>query len=256
VDHEQRKKEIVTNYFNTGKLKVKIDAICFKWYVTRNSKIAEDIEAEVWFALSNYNSEKLCKVFEQQGTIEGLAVQIAKYQFRIRKENPESPNNSFGTKLLHTSTFHNISNVSVTDDFDSSGDSTGITLFDGDVFEEFNYSPDMWEIIRERLTETENQFIEDFLAGVRFYKRKPTNEFKEFRDYVFNKIKEMDINKQLTPLEQIRTKLEMKEVKIFDVMFDEDLSFKEKQKKLRISEGQYISKRRFLLKKIKGLNIK
>ena len=131
-----------------------------------------------------------------------------------------------------------------------------LILFDGELFEDRNYQVDKWELTKQRLTEKEKQFIEDLLSGVQFYKRKPTNQFKEFRDYAFNKIKEMDVSKPLSALEQIRCKLDMPDVQKFDVMFDEDLTFTEKKKLLKYKEGQYLSQRRILLKKIKALNIK
>lgn len=261
MDYIKRKEEILTNYFKNNNLKIKIDSICFRNFITRNSGIADDIEAEVYLALSNYNPEKLVTEFDKNPkSLEAIAVTIAKRCFRYRKENPDNPNQSFGTKLLHTSTFRDFTYVSPTEEFNDNlngyNDFNTFVLFDGDLFDDKNYQPEKWEQIKQRLTPTENEFLEDLLAGKKFYKRKPTNQFKEFRDYVFSKIKNMDLNKAPTPLEQIREQLDMKDVQMFDVMFDEDLKRVDKIKKLIFSEQQYIAQRRILLKKIKGLNIK
>lgn len=257
MDYLKRKEEILTSFFNNNNLPKKIDAICFRNFITRNSQIADDILSEVLLALSAYNPEKLVTAFEENPkSLEGIAVQIAKRQFRVRKESPDNPNNSFGTKLLHTSTFRDYTYVSPTEEYSENDMFSTFVLYDGELMADRDYSPDMWDIIKERLTPTENEFIENVLAGFKFYKRKPTNQFKEFKQYVFNKIKNMDISKDLTPLEAILTKLEMKEVQMFNIMFNEDLTFKEKMRALKFTENKYIVQRRILLKKIKNLKIK
>jgi hypothetical protein len=254
LDYELRKKEIIEAYFATGKLTAKVESICYRWYVTNKSNIAQDIEANVWLALSNYNPEKLCAIYDQTGTIENVAVRIAQWQFRIRKNNPDNPNNSFGTKLLYGSSFHNLDSVSSTDTFNDGGDSSSITLYDDDIFNEINYEPDRLEQIYTRLTIKEKQFLEDLLAGVKPFTRKPPNSYKIFKEYVFTKIQNMNLSEPLSPLDNILTKLDMQDVILFNVMFDEDLSYKDKRKALKMTEPQYIAQRRILLKKIKGLN--
>ena len=67
----------------------------------------------------------------------------------------------------------------------------------------------------------------------------------------------MNLSEIPSPLEQIRNKLSMKDVQLFEVMFDDDLKLAEKVKKLKFrSWQQYVAQRRILLKKIKDLNLK
>jgi hypothetical protein len=261
VDIKQQANKIITDYYNTGRLKVRIDGYYKgKLHISRYTKIAEEVELQVWLELSKYPPEKLVERFNRNpNSIEALAVVIAKYQFMHKKSNPNSPNNSFGTKLVFGSNYFSDDYVSPTDTYNDSGDNTdyrGIPISDGEFFADRDYSPDRWQEIQKRLTPDEIEFVTALWNGEKFYKRKPTNAYKEYRDYILQKIKNMDLNKGLAPLEQIKTKLTMQENKLFDVMFDDDLSRQDKITKLKFSEPQYIAQRRILLKKIKGFNVK
>ena len=264
MDYEEQKNKILTEYFNSGKLKTKIDGYYKgKLHISRFTRIAEEIELQVWYELSKYPAEKLVNRYKQNpNSLEALAVVIAKYQFRHKKSTPDSPNNSFGTKLVFGSNYFSDDFISPTDTYNESGDCEdyrGIPIpndTDGYFFKDRDNTPDRWEAIQQRLTSDEIEFVTALWNGERFYKRKPTNQYKEYRDYILNKIKEMDLSKPLTAIQQIRTKLPMKDVQHFDIMFDETLSYRDKIKKLGYSEAKYLAQRRILLKKIKALNIK
>lgn len=261
MDYKKQADKIISDYYNTGRLKVRIDGYYKgKLHISRYTKIAEEVELQVWLELSKYPPEKLVERFNRNpNSIEALAVVISKYQFMHKKSNPDSPNNSFGTKLVFGSNYFSDDYVSPTDTYNESGENTdyrGIPISDGDFYADRDYSPDRVEAIFQRLTPDEIEFVTALWNGEKFYKRKPTNAYKEYRDYILNKIKYMDLNKGLTPLEQIKAKLTMSENVMFDVMFDDDLTRPQKIKKLKFSEQQYIAQRRLLLKKIKGLGVK
>ncbi|RKR82637.1 hypothetical protein BDD43_2822 [Mucilaginibacter gracilis] len=255
MDYEKRKNEILTDFFNSGQLKVKVEGVLIKLGITRKTELVNDSMSEVYFQLSKYNAEKLVTAFDKNpNSLIAIAVVITKRLYRFKTQNPDNPNNSYLTKVLHGSNYRQLEFLSVTDAYDSGeGDYSGITLFEVDTL---NVAGEKWDKIKERLTTTEIEFIDKLMDGFKFYKRKPTNEFKEYRTYVFNKIKNMDLNKPMTPLEEIKTKLDMQDVRMFEIMYDEDFSYREKIKMLKFTEAQYLSQRRILLKKIKAMNIK
>ncbi len=264
MDYEAQKTKILTDFFNSGKLKLKADGY-FKGrlHISRYTGIAEELVLQTYYELAKYNAEKLVTAYLiNPNSIEAIAVTILKRQLMHKKNNPESPNNSFGTKLIFGSNYFSGDFISSTDTYSESNetaDYTGIPIADvedGDYFKDRDYSIDKQAEIFKRLTPDEIDFVNALWNGEKFYKRKPTNNYKEFRDYVFNKIQNMDLYKDPTPLEQIKNKLSMKDNQMFDVMFDDDLTRTDKIKKLKFSEQQYIAQRRILLKKIKEFNIK
>ena len=272
MNYEEQKDKILTDFFNSGILKLKIDGYYKgRLHISRYTRIAEEIYLETLYHLSNYNAEKLVKAFEvNPNSIEAIAVTILKRQMMHKKpkvlsgstgyQPPLSPNNSFGTKLIFGSNYFSTDYVSPTDTYNEAGeinDYLGIPIADiyDNYFSDRDYKPDRWEEIQKRLTAEEIEFITALWNGKRFYKRKPTNAYKEFRDYIFNKIKAMDLSKEPSELDKIRYRLSMKDVKMFEVMFDEDLTTDDKIKLLKFrSKQQYIVQRRILIKKIKDLN--
>ncbi|WP_428329027.1 hypothetical protein [Mucilaginibacter sp.] len=264
MTNEEQKNKILTDYFNSGRLKVKIDGYYKgKLHISRYTKIAEEIELQVWLELSKYPADKMVERYNRNpNSLEALAVTISKYQMMHKRNNPDSPNNSFGTKLIFGSNYFSGDYISATDSYsetNETGDYTGIPIADvedNNYFRDRDNSPDRQAEIFKRLTPEEIEFVTALWNGEKFYKRKPTNQYKEFRTYVFNKIQNMNIHEDPTPLQHIQNKLTMSENKLFNVMFDEDLSRAEKIKKLKYSEQQYIAQRRILLKKIKALNIR
>lgn len=281
-NYEQQKTKILTDFFNSGILNIKADGY-FKGrlQISRYTHIAEELVLQTYLELCKQDAETLVKRYQENPkSLEAISVVIMKRQLMHKKRKvstgetgtskfiksdyqpPLSPNNSFGTKLIFGSSFFSNDFVSHTDHYNEageSGDYQGIPIAedqDGNYFKDRDYSPDRFEAIKARLTTEEIEFVTDLWNGKKFYKRKPTNQYKEFRDYVFNKIKNMDLNKEPTPIEQIRNKLSMDDVLKFEVMFDEDLTMAEKLIKLKFSKQQYLSQRRMLLKKIKALNIK
>lgn len=295
MDYEKRKDEILTNFFNSGVLKVKTDGhYKGKLRVSRSTKVAEEMYLNTLYQLSKFDAEKLVKAYDENPkSIEALAVTILKRQYgdkkqpkitsgstvtepkKIKKASkskfkidegsrykaPKSPNNSFGSKLIFGSNYFSDDYISPTDTYNESGsdeDYRGIPISDGEYFTDRDYSVNRVEAIFQRLTEDETEFVKTLWEdGTKtFYKTKPTKAYKEYRDYILNKIKNMDLNKGLTPLEQIKAKLTKSENEIFDVMWNEELTRKDKMKKLKFSEQQYTAQRRILLKRIKALNIK
>jgi hypothetical protein len=271
VNYKAQKDKILTDFFNSGALKIKIDGYYKgKLSIPRQTKIAEEIYLETLYHLANYNDERLVKAFEENPkSIEAISVTILKRQMmhkapkKVESDNnrayvkPVSPNNSFGTKLLFGSNYFGLNYISPTDTYnDGSDEFTGIPVpdtEDGNFYADRDYKLDRWDEIQKRLAPDEIEFITALWNGERFYKRKPTNEYKQYRDYIYQKIKEMDLNKPLTQVELIKAKLSMKDVQLFNIMFDEDLSYTAKQKALGFSESKYLAQRRILLKKIKAL---
>lgn len=273
MNYEEQKNKILTDFFNSGILKIKIDGYYKgKLHISRFTKIAEEIYLETLYHLSNYNAEKLVKAYEANpNSIEAIAVTVLKRQMMHKKPKnvlsgstgyqvPLSPNNSFGTKLIFGSNYFSMDFISATDSYNEAGginEYMGIPIADvedGNYFKDRDYNPDRWEAIQQRLTPDEIEFITALRNGQKFYKRKPTNQYKEFRDYIFNKIKAMDLNKDPAPLDQIKNKLSMKDNQMFEIMFDEDLKTDDKIKQLKFrSKQQYIAQRRILIKKIKQI---
>ncbi|MGY4540069.1 hypothetical protein ACVW0P_004511 [Mucilaginibacter sp. UYNi724] len=271
MDYIKRKDTILTDFYNSGVLKIKIDGYYKgKLSIPRQTKIAEEIYLETLYHLANYNAEKLVNAYDENPkSIEMISVKILKRQMMHKAPKkavesdsrgyvkPISPNNSFGTKLLFGSNYFGLNYISPTDTYnDGTDDFTGIPIpdtEDGNFFADRDYSIDRWQEIQKRLAPDEVEFITALWNGERFYKRKPTNEYKEYRTYIYNKIIEMDLNKPLTELELIKAKLSMKDVQLFNIMFDDDLSYTDKQKALGFSESKYLAQRRILLKKIKAL---
>ena len=263
MDYESRKAEILRDFFNSNNLKSKADAYFKgKHRISRETKIAEEALNQVYYHLSNYNAEKLVTMFDKNpNSLEAVSVVIMKRLFRFKKDNPDNPNNSFLTKLFFGSNYFDLSYVSPTDEYSESSNSTdnqnfsSITLHNDSLFIDKDLSDNKLDLIKERLTPKEIQFLEDIMSGEKFYKRKPPNSFKEYKEYVFNKIRAMQLDKPLNKLELIRTKLDFEDIKRFDIIFDDTLCYKEKMKLLKYTEPKYLSQRRILLRKIKALNI-
>jgi hypothetical protein len=260
LDYDKRKNEILTEYVNSKKLttlKYKIRNICFRYYVTDYSKIAEDVLAEVLLQLAKYNSEKLVTAFEENpNSLEGISVRIAQRCFTVKKKSPDNPNHSFGTKLLHTSTFKSFNSISHTETYDDSEQSDELIIYDGGGLD--TTITDKLELIKERLTAKEIDFLERLMNKENCYVDNKTGtkkfkSFKEFKDYLYMKIQDMDLDKPLSELEKIRTKLDREDLHRFDIMFNEDLSMKDKMSILKYKEGKYFSQRRILLKKIRSI---
>ena len=59
MDYEQQKNKILTDYFNSGRLKIKLDGYYKgKLHISRYTGIAEMIEGQVWLELAKYPAEK------------------------------------------------------------------------------------------------------------------------------------------------------------------------------------------------------
>lgn len=259
MNYDIRKNEILTEYVNSKKLtklKLKIRNICFRYYITTYSKIAEDILAEVLFQLSKSNSEKLVKAFEENpNSLEAIAVTIAQRCFTVKKTAPDNPNHSFGTKLLHTSTFKSYNSISHTEIYDEDGRGDELIIYDSGVLD--TTTIDKLDLIKERLTPKEIDFLERLMNNETYYVDKKTGtkkykSFKEFKEYLFTKIQSMDLEKPLSELEKIRTKLDREDLIKFDIMFNEELTFKDKMSQLKFTREKYLSQRRILIKKIKN----
>ncbi|MES2265576.1 MAG: hypothetical protein V4520_02370 [Bacteroidota bacterium] len=271
MDYIKRKDQILTDFYNSGILKIKIDGYYKgKLSIPRQTNIGEEIYLETLYQLANYNAEKLVKAYDENPkSIEAISVTILKRQLMHKAPKqpdsgstrayvkPISPNNSFGTKLLFGSNYFGLNYISPTDSYnENTEDFTGIPIpdvEDGNFFADRDYSIDRWQEIQKRLAPDEIEFITALWNGERFYKRKPTNEYKVYRDYIYKKINEMNLHKPLTELELIKARLSMKDVQLFNVMYDDDLTYAEKQKVLGFSESKYIAQRRMLIKKIKAI---
>ena len=257
MDYDKRKNEILTNYFNSGTLTAKVEGYLIKFWITRKTQLVNDILLQVYFELCKYNSQKLVEMYDANpSSIEAVAVTICKRQFRYRNNDYSNPSHSYGTKLLFGSTYKQLEYLSPTDEFNNDNEYKSNVLFDGDIYSELSYESSMWEKVQLRLTSEEKVFIEELLAGVKPYKTRPFKEYRIFKEYIFNKIKNMNLTENQTPMEQIKNQLSMNDNNQFDIMFNEELTLKEKREALNYSENKYIAQKRMLLKKIKSLNIK
>lgn len=257
MDYEFIKNQILTDYVKDAKrfnkLKRKLRTIRYRYHIkTNNFQFEEEFLGEILLGLANYNAEKLVNVVQANpNNLEAIAYTIGKRYFRVKKANPNSPNNSPGTKMIFASTFSNPDTIINPLD---QPDEEGIIPYDDDIYGERNYDSTEWDLIKERLTEKEIDFLELLMSGAKGSESMTRKEFNQYKSYVFNKIQTMDLRRPLTTLEVIYTKLDKEDLEKFHIIYDEDLSVKQKIKKLKVrSKWGYYYQRRQMQKKVAGI---
>ena len=259
MDYESIKKQILTDYVKDpkrfNKLKRKLRTIRYRYHIkTNNFQFEEEFLSEILLALAKYNAEKLVKVVQANpNNLEAIAYTIGKRYFRVKKENPNSPNNSPGTKMVFASTFSNPDTIINPLE---QPDEEGIIPYDDDIYGERNYDTTQWDLIKERLTDREIDFLELLMSGAKDCQSMTRKEFNQYKRYVFDKVQTMDLSKALTPLEVIYTKLDKEDLEKFHIIYDEDLSVKQKIKKLKVRSkwGYFYQRKRIqkIVAKIRG----
>jgi hypothetical protein len=198
-DTQKTKDQIITELFNSGKIHEKVNSICFRNGIKRDTKIEEDIVSETFYHLSRKDEAFLQELYQDNpDRIVGLAVRIA-----IRKgvlthsQYPSYPKHSLAKFILFTSNLNQHHSISTTDTEDDEGAYNEFTTILVDESYKEDPEVELWKLIRENLTEDENIFLEFLLnqkKGRGRYKFKTLEKINALKERIKMIIYENNIN--------------------------------------------------------------
>jgi len=149
------KQDIVTQIWQDAELKIKIDGMCFRNNISKNTLIYEDILNEIVLQLMKYDTERLIISYcDDYSRIFALAITIATRSGFGKLNKDCHPNSSVAKKILFQSNLTKTSYLSTTEE----------KIIDGE--KEFDLpsiiNDDLWNYIRNGLDDEEIMFL-DFL---------------------------------------------------------------------------------------------
>ena len=190
-DEKKVKDIIITKIYNDENFRFKIDGMLYRNNINKNTKIGEDVIQEVMFQLSKYDTRLLLEAFcEDYRRVFALAITIATRAGFGKLNKDVHQNGSIAKQILFKSNLNSSYYLSNTEDEILNGE-LKIKL---DIDYEEN---DLWEKIRENLSDEDIEFL-DFLLNNVFNKKYTENySYKLRKDfYSFNEYKILRLDLQ------------------------------------------------------------
>lgn len=190
------KQKIVEEIYNDAELKVKIDGMCYRNNISKNTFIAEDVLAEVVIQLMKYDTIKLIEAYcDSYRRVFALAVTIATRSGFAKMNTFIHPNASVAKSILFGSNLNKTSYLcNTTEKIIDKENQYDLPIINDDK---------LWIEIRSHLTQEEEDFLDFILEKVMNKKYKQAysrdlrqnyysfNEYKIRRLELQNKIKEI-----------------------------------------------------------------
>ena len=177
---EAQKHKIISDLFLSKKVHHQVTKICARNKIHSDTKIDEDIIQETFYYLSKTSPEKIISIFNQgEVNLLGYASLIA-----IRKgvlsdsKNPNYHKHSIAKHILFASNLQKCEIVS--DDNNEEDDFTIPVAIDDNCTEE------LWLLIRQSLSKTENTFLNQLLYSTK-RRGRYKNNIKNKRERLFEK---------------------------------------------------------------------
>lgn len=161
------KDRIITQLYNSGIIQQKVDGICFRNHIHKDTRISEDIVQETFFHLSKKTSEEIISMYYDDGRkpdgclkrLIGLSTVIAVHKgVSSNKSDPNYPKHSLAKYILFGSNFQQLSSLSPTEHTDDDDKHQGLVLRSHD--DEEDGSAQLWAFVRERLTAGERDTLQ------------------------------------------------------------------------------------------------
>lgn len=177
-EKERMKNKAITELYNSGEIQSKVDGMCFRNGIKKDTFIAEDVVQETFMHLSRKSADEILEMyFDNPKRLVGLCVTIAKWKgFAKHPAHQDYPKHSLANFILFASNLNHFGFLSTTDAGNETDEDYELNLVD----EESTESSDdkMWEVLKENLDEEDLDSLNYFLT----IKKKQGRFKKEVKD--------------------------------------------------------------------------
>lgn len=189
----QWKQKIALEIYHDPQLKLKIDGMCYRNNISKNTFIGEDVLGEIVIQLMKYDTIKLIEAYcDSYQRVFALAITIATRSGFGKMSEDIHPNASVAKSILFSSNLNKTSYLCNTTE----------KVIDGEKQFELPYkdNKDLWAEIRAELTDEENEFLDFILDKVlnKKYKEVYSRELRRgYYTYNEYKIRRLELQNRI-----------------------------------------------------------
>lgn len=158
---EELKTKVIEDLYSSGEIQQKIEYICYKHFIPKDSFINEDILQVVMENLWKYDTNKFIDAYlDNPNRILGLAVTLALRKGVYKDERTSKFwNQSIAQQILHQSTLNTYQHIDTTQDNTNDYNIIQISTDDNETMEFERNNEMMWSYVKVNLTQYENNIL-------------------------------------------------------------------------------------------------
>lgn len=185
-DPQVYKNRIITAFYNSGVVQVKVEGMCFRNRIKKDTLIHEDIIQETFYWICRRPAEEIIEMFESNpNRLIGLAVRIAALKgFVKNSKNPDYYKHSLARYILFASNFQQREHLEPCGEKIEENPFI-LELVDPDTDKDFN---SIWDFIEPNITEEELNIISDYHLPKKLKPKQINPELNDKYQEIVNKI--------------------------------------------------------------------